>query len=70
MAPLTASNPKITKKTVRNRPETALQSIAIRLLLKTSELNENHLLNLSIYKLLLKLYYKPSELNVIDLFKF
>jgi len=60
-APPPASDPKITKTTARNRPETALRPIATGPLPAASELDENHLPNLPTYEPPLKLRYKPSE---------
>jgi hypothetical protein len=60
-APPAASDPKITKKSARNRPETALRLIATGPLPEASELKENHLPDLSTYEPPLKLRYKPSE---------
>jgi hypothetical protein len=68
-APRAASDPKITKKTARNRPEIALRFIATGPLSEASEFNENHLPNLSIYKPPFKLCYKPSESSAISLSK-
>jgi hypothetical protein len=60
-APPAASDPKITIKTARNRPETALRPIATGPLPAASELDENHLPDLPTYELPLKLRYRPSE---------
>jgi hypothetical protein len=60
-APPAASDPKITNKTARIRPETALQPIATGPLPAASELDENHLPDLPIYKPPLELRYEPSE---------
>lgn len=57
-APSPASDPKITRKTARDRPETALRPVATRHLLIPSEFDKNHLSKLSIYEPLLELYYK------------
>jgi hypothetical protein len=68
-APPAASDPKIIKKTVRIRPETALQPIATGPLPDASELDEFHLSNLSVYEPPLKLRFKPSESSAISLLK-
>jgi hypothetical protein len=66
-APPAALDPKITEKTARNQPETALKSIVIGSLLKSIQLDLEQLPKLPIYYLLLKLYYKPSESSSIGL---
>jgi hypothetical protein len=68
-APLAASDPKISKKSARDRPETALRSIATGPLSEASKLDEFHLPDLLIYDSPLKLRYKPSESNAIGLLK-
>jgi hypothetical protein len=68
-APFPASDPKITKKTARNRPETALRPIATGPLPAASELDENHFPDLPPYKPLLKLRSKPSESSSTGLSK-
>jgi hypothetical protein len=73
-APPPASDPKITKKSARNRPETALRSIVTWPLPAATELNENHFPDLSIYEPPLKLRCKPFKssstgLSELQMFK-
>lgn len=68
-APPAASDPKITKKTARNRPETALQPVATGPLPEATKLDEFHLPDLPIYDPPLKLRYKPSKSNATGLSK-
>jgi len=68
-APSPASDPKITRKTARNQPETALRPIATGPLPKSSKLDENHLPDLPTYEPPLKLRYKPSESSASGLSK-
>jgi hypothetical protein len=62
----TASALKLTSKTVRNRPETALKPIAVKLL---PELASGPLPQLLEYNLLFKLRLLPSESINISLSK-
>jgi hypothetical protein len=65
----TASNPKITEKTARNRLETALQPVAAGPLLEAIKLDELHLPDLSMNDPPLKLHYEPSESSATGLSK-
>ena len=66
-APPAASDPKITKKTARNRPETALRPVATGPLPKAVEFNEFQLPDLPTYEPPLKLRYEPSESSATGL---
>nr|AEH41556.1 hypothetical protein [Endocarpon pusillum] len=66
-APSPATDPKITKKKARNRPETALRPVATEHLPLSSEFDENHLPELPAYEPLLKLRYKSSESSATGL---
>jgi Transposase IS4 len=66
-APSPASDPKITKKIARDRPETALRPVATGPLPAASELDEKHLPDLPTYEPPLKLRYEPSESSSTDL---
>lgn len=66
-APSPASDLRITRKTARNRPETALRPVATEHLFISSEFDENHLSKLPVYEPLLKLRYKSFELSVTEL---
>jgi hypothetical protein len=66
-APSAASEPKLTSKTARNKPETALKPIAIKPLPESTKLDSNHLSELPIYTLPLELKYKPSKSNATGL---
>lgn len=60
-APPAASDPKITEKTARNRPETALEPIPINQLSESTKFNYGRLPELPDYHLLLDLRSKPFE---------
>jgi len=66
-APPAASDPKITEKTARNRPETALRPVATGPLPKAVEFNEFQLPDLPTYEPPLKLRYEPSESSATGL---
>jgi len=68
-APPAASDPKITKKTARIRPETALRPITTGALPDASELDEFHLPDLPAYEPPLKLRFKPSKSSATGLSK-
>ena len=68
-APPAASDAKITEKTARNRPETALRPVATGPLPEAIKLDEFHLPDLPTYDPPLKLHYKPSESNATGLSK-
>ena len=60
-APPAASDPKITEKTARNQPETALKPIAIGPLPKSTKFDNGHLRELPDYHPPLNLRSKPSK---------
>jgi Transposase IS4 len=64
-----ASDPKITKKTARNRPKTALRPIVSGPLPEAAQVDESHLPELPTYHPPLKLIYKCSESNATGLSK-
>jgi hypothetical protein len=68
-APPAATDPKITKKTARNRPETALRPIATGPLPEAAHINGSHLPKLPTYYPPLKLIYKCSKSNATGLSK-
>jgi hypothetical protein len=68
-APPAASDPKITEKTARNRPETALRPVTTGPLPKAVEFNEFQLPDLPTYDPPLKLRYEPSESSATGLSK-
>jgi len=68
-APATASDLKLTSKTARNKPETALKPVAIEPLPESTKLDSNHLPELPVYTPPLELHYMPSESNATGLSK-
>jgi hypothetical protein len=66
-APPAASDPKLTVKTARNRPETALKPVPIGRLPKSTKLDHGRLPELPIYQPPLNLRYKPSKSIATDL---
>ena len=65
--PSAASDPKITKKTVRTEQKTVLKSIAVRPLPETAELDEKDLSELSTYESPLNLQFQTSKSLITDL---
>jgi hypothetical protein len=68
-APPAATDPKITKKPARNRPETALRPIATGPHPEAAHVNGSYLSELPIYYPPLKLIYKFSKSNATGLSK-
>jgi Transposase IS4 len=60
-APSAALGPKLTSKTARNKPETALKPVAVEPLPESTKLDSNQLPELPVYTPPLELHYKPSE---------
>jgi hypothetical protein len=64
-APSIASDPKITKKTIRTEQKTALKSIIISLFPEIPEINEQDLPKLPTYEPPLNLQFQASKLLAI-----